>query len=171
MTKKKEPGELKKRGRKETIYNNGDLSAHLAGVTMIKHLTKEAQAVLRETVKGEATNKNSDRAYNTRHILFLVCRLSKVSQDSIKYTIEHDDKFSQDEYSEASVKQYKKVTVATCKALSELWQSGVPIRADQAKSGSEYYTLCEMGQLKLMLENCCTKDDFEALVKKFSDRN
>lgn len=168
MTKKKEPGELKKRGRKETVYDNGELSAHLAGVNMIKHLTKEAQQVLRDVVKAEATGNGSERSFDTRDVLFLISRISKVTLASIKSTIEREDRFAQFKYSERSVKRYKKVTVAACKALSELWLSGVPIRADQAESGDEHYTLSEIGQLKMMLDSCCTKDEFEALVKKFS---
>ena len=40
MTKKKEPHELKKRGRKETVHQNHDLRSHLAGVKKSKSVNQ-----------------------------------------------------------------------------------------------------------------------------------
>ncbi|QLT99090.1 hypothetical protein HV163_08805 [Enterobacter hormaechei] len=42
MTKKKEPHELMKRGRKETVHQNNELRSHLAGVKNLNQLTSAA---------------------------------------------------------------------------------------------------------------------------------
>jgi len=170
MTKKKEPHELKKRGRKEDIYDNGDLRSHLAGIKHINQLSDKAQRVLRSIVKDRSVQNNSDRAYDTKDILFLVTHMGNVSLQGVKQLIDSDDRFTQTDYSQSSVKEYKRVIVEVAKGLSELQTSGEAVRADE-RDGSEYYTGAEAFELRRLLDKGATKEEFEALVKKYSNRN
>lgn len=99
MTKKKEPHELKKRGRKETVHDNSDLRSHLAGVQNLNQLTEAAYKVLRETVAVRAEANNSNKAYKNKDILFLITKLGQVSLDRVKTVIDESSLFDQSNYS------------------------------------------------------------------------
>lgn len=61
MTKKKDPHELKKRGRKETVHKNNDLRSHLAGVKNLNQLTSASQNVIKKHIDAMTKSKGSKK--------------------------------------------------------------------------------------------------------------
>ena len=170
MTKKKEPDQLKKRGRKETVHDNSDLRSHLSGVQNLNQLTSSAYKVLRETVAARAEANNSNKAYKNKDVLFLITKLGQVSLDRVKTVIDESPLFDQSNYSHSSVKEYKRVITDVSVALLELQSAGDPLRTD-TPDGEEFYTGHQVYELRRMLDKGVTKAEFEELIKKFSNPN
>ncbi|QEM90819.1 hypothetical protein FEI17_09230 [Kosakonia radicincitans] len=166
MTKKKEPHELKKRGRKETVHDNADLRSHLAGVQHLNQLTDKAQKVIRTIVKNRSAANNSNKAYDTKDILWLITAMGNISLDKVKRTIDESPRFDQCDYSDSSVKEYKRVITEVSQGLGELLASGEPVRTDDPH-GDEYFTGGEVYELRKMLDKGMKKEDFLEAVKKF----
>ncbi|EOV8144432.1 hypothetical protein ACOJDJ_000127 [Cronobacter dublinensis] len=166
MTKKKNPEDLKKRGRPTDEYDNGDLSAHLAGIVHLKDLNFEAQTIIRKTVKEFNDKTNSDRAYDTKSILFLVVRLSRVTTASVKQTIDSSDKFDCSDYGKTSVNNYKQVLVAVAKRLSELKEKKGTIRKDQ-RNGEEYYSDSQLLKLISLMEEGGSVSAIDMMIEEF----
>lgn len=164
MTKKKAPGELKQRGPKPISYDNGDLRSELAGVQHLNQLTDEARRAIRNTI-DEYFEKNSKRkTYSAKNILFLVCNLGIVNNETIKKAIDFYDKFDKSDYGDSSVRDYRNVVISVCKALQAILLSSKPIRVD-TKDGAEYLSGEEGYKLRNAIDKGVTKNELLKIIK------
>lgn len=165
MTKKKEPYELKKRGRKEEVYDNADLRSHLAGVRNLNQLTSPARNIIRAKIDEIIAGDNKRKTFSSKNILFLVTVMGEISKKKVKYFIDGNPQFSEKNYGNSSVRDYKRVVTEVAIALSKLLAQGTPLRVDAPK-GDEYLTGHEAFELINMVHSGKPKNELLELIKK-----
>lgn len=165
MTKKKEPHELKKRGRKETVHQNNDLRSHLAGVKNLNQLTAAARKVIQDAIAELTEAKGSKKGMVRKNILFLITSLGDISLAKMKKLLDESPLFDKDNYGESRVKEYKAVVTTVSKALSEMIESRIPVRVDDPR-GKEYLTGEELYEITKVLEKNPTKQELFDLIQK-----
>ncbi|WET16300.1 hypothetical protein P2W49_07205 [Yersinia intermedia] len=136
MTKKKELHELKPRGRKEKVHQNNDLRSHLAGVRNLNQLTAAARKVIQDAIAELTEAKGSKKGMVRKNILFLITSLGDISLAKMKILLDESPLFDNDNYGESRVKEYKAVVTTVSKALSEMMESGIPVRVDDPRGAS-----------------------------------
>ncbi|EAM8585782.1 MULTISPECIES: hypothetical protein [Enterobacteriaceae] len=165
MTKKKEPHELKPRGRKEKVHQNNDLRSHLAGVKNLNQLTSAAQNVIKKHIRTLTESKGSKKGMVTKNILILLTMMGDISKDKTKSMLDSSELFEGNNYSKSRVNDYKKVLTGVSKELWGMFKDGTPIRTDDPKGG-EYLTGEELYKLTHLLESNPTKKELSDLIKK-----
>lgn len=163
MTKKKEPHELKKRGRKPKEHDNAELQAHLRGVRHLNQLTDEARRVISNSVKSYFEKNTKRKTFANKNMLLLVTSTRYITDKSIKYYIEYFDAFEQDDYSASSVRDYKMITIAICEGLNAILSSGKPVRSDTPE-GAQYLTGEEAFQLREAIDAGLSKADLLKVI-------
>ncbi|HEC2616205.1 TPA: hypothetical protein R2K51_002872 [Raoultella ornithinolytica] len=163
MTKKKEPHELKTRGRKPKEYDNAALQDHLRGVRHLNQLTDEARRVISNSVKSYFEKNTKRKTFANKNMLLLVTTTRYITDKSIKYNIEYYDAFTQSEYGDSSVRDYKMVTIAICEGLNAILSSGKPVRSDTPE-GAQYLTGEEAYQLREAIDAGSTKADLLKVI-------
>ncbi|WP_446030034.1 hypothetical protein [Lelliottia amnigena] len=165
MTKKKEPHELKPRGRKEKVHQNNDLRSHLAGVKNLNQLTSAAQKVIKKHIDNMTKSKGSRKGMVKKNILILLTMMGDISLAKTKAILDDSDLFDGDDYSKSRVNDYKKVLTGVSKDLWAMFENGTPIRTDDPKGG-EYLTGEESYKLTRLLESNPTKKEILDLIIK-----
>lgn len=165
MTKKKEPHELKTRGRKEKIHQNNDLRSHFAGVKNLNQLTSAAQNVIKKHIEIMTKLKRSKKGMVKKNILILLTLMGDISKDKTKAILDSNELFEGNNYSKSRVNDYKKVLTNVSKELWEMFENGIPIRIDDPKGG-EYLTGEEFYKITRLLESNPTKKELSDLIKK-----
>lgn len=165
MTKKKEPHELKPRGRKEMVHKNNDLRSHLAGVKNLNQLTSAAQNVIKKHIDNMTVSKGSKKGMVKKNILFLLTMMGDISLDKTKLLLDRSEQFEGTDYSKSRVNDYKKVLTGVSKELWEMFENGTPIRTDDPRGG-EYLTGEELYKLTRLLESNPTKKELSEFIKK-----
>lgn len=165
MTKKKEPHELKLRGRKEKIHQNNDLRSHLAGVKNLNKLTSAAQNVIKKHIRTLTESKGSKKGMVTKNILILLTMMGDISKDKTKAILDSSELFEGNDYSKSRVNDYKKVLTGVSKELWGMFENGTPIRTDDPKGG-EYLTGEELYNLTRLIDSNPTKKELLEFIKK-----
>lgn len=165
MTKKKEPHELKKRGRKETVHQNNDLRSHLAGVKNLNQLTSAAQNVIKERIDAMTKSKRSKKGMVKKNILLLLTMMGDISVTKTKAILDTSEHFEGDDYSKSRVNDYKIVLTDVSKDLWAMYVNGTPIRTDDPRGG-EYLTGEELYNLNRFIESNPTKKQLSEFIKK-----
>ncbi len=165
MTKKKEPHELKPRGRKEKVHQNNDLRSHLAGVKNLNQLTSAAQNVIKKHINNMTKSKGSRKGMVKKNILILLTMIGDISIVRIKAILDSSELFEGNNYSKSRVNDYKKVLTDVSKELWGMFENGTPIRTDDPKGG-EYLTGEELYNLTRLIERNPTKKELSDLIKK-----
>ena len=163
MTKKKEPHEIKKRGRKPKKHDNAELQDHLRGVRHLNQLTDEARRVISNSVKSYFEKNKKRKTFSNKNMLLLVTSTRYITDEAIKNNIEYFDAFTLNEYGDSSVRDYKMVTIAICEGLNAILSSGKPVRSDTPE-GAQYLTGEEAYQLRMALDGGCTKADLLKVI-------
>jgi len=165
MTKKKEPHELKKRGRKETVHQNNDLRSHLAGVKNLNQLTSAAQNVIKEHIDAMTKSKRSKKGMVKKNILLLLTMMADISIAKTKAILDISEFFEGDDYSKSRVNDYKIVLTGVSQDLWAMYVNGTPIRTDDPRGG-EYLTGEELYNLTRLIESNPTKKQLSEFIKK-----
>lgn len=165
MTKKKEPHELKKRGRKETVHQNNDLRSHLAGVKNLNQLTSAAQKVIKKHIDNMTASKGSKKGMVKKNILFLLTMMGDISLDKTKLLLDRCEQFEGNDYSKSRVNDYKVVLTGVSKELWEMYENGLPIRTDDPRGG-EFLNGEELYNLNRLIESNPTKKELYDFIKK-----
>lgn len=165
MTKKKEPHELKKRGRKELVHQNYDLRSHFAGVKHLNQLTSAAQNVIKKHINNMTNSKGSKKGMVKKNILILLTIIGDISIARTKDILDNNELFEGNNYSKSRVNDYKKVLTDVSKELWAMFENGTPIRTDDPRGG-EYLTGEELYKLTRLLESNPTKKELLDLIKK-----
>ncbi len=165
MTKKKEPHELKKRGRKETVHQNNDLRSHLAGVKNLNQLTSAAQNVIKERIDAMTKSKRSKKGMVKKNILLLLTMMGDISVAKTKAILDTSELFEGDDYSKSRVNDYKIVLTGVSQDLWAMYVNGIPIRTDDPQGG-EYLTGEELYNLTRLIESNPTKKQLSEFIKK-----
>lgn len=165
MTKKKEPHELKKRGRKETVHQNNDLRSHLAGVKNLNQLTSAAQKVFKKHIDNMTASKGSKKGMVKKNILFLLTMMGDISLDKTKLLLDRCEQFEGNDYSKSRVNDYKVVLTGVSKELWEMYENGLPIRTDDPRGG-EFLNGEELYNLNRLIESNPTKKELYDFIKK-----
>jgi len=165
MTKKKEPHELKKRGRKETVHQNNDLRSHLAGVKNLNQLTSAAQNVIKERIDAMTKSKRSKKGMVKKNILLLLTMMGDISVAKTKAILDTSELFEGDDYSKSRVNDYKIVLTGVSQDLWAMYVNGTPIRTDDPQGG-EYLTGEELYNLTRLIESNPTKKQLSEFIKK-----
>lgn len=165
MTKKKEPHELKKRGRKEAVHQNNDLRSHLAGVKNLNQLTSAAQNIIKEHIDAMTKSKSSKKGMVKKNILILLTILGDISLAKTKETLDKNELFEGNDYSRSRVNDYKIVLTGVSKDLWAMYENDKPIRTDDPRGG-EYLTGVELFNLTRLIESNPTKKELSDYIKK-----
>lgn len=165
MTKKKEPHELNKRGRKETVHQNNDLRSHLAGVRNLNQLTGAAQKVIKKYIDNMTASKGSKKGMVKKNILFLLKMMGDISLDKTKLLLDRCEQFEGNDYSKSRVNDYKVVLTGVSKELWEMYENVLPIRTDDPRGG-EYLNGEELYNLIRLIESNPTKKELSEFIKK-----
>ncbi|ELY6080369.1 MULTISPECIES: hypothetical protein [Enterobacteriaceae] len=165
MTKKKEPHELMKRGRKETVHQNNDVRSHLAGVKNLNQLTSAAQNVIKKHIDAMTKSKGSKKGMVKKNILILLTMMGDISVAKTKAILDTSEFFEGDDYSKSRVNDYKIVLTGVSKELWEMYENGTPIRTDDPRGG-EYLTGEELFNLTRLIESNPTKKKISDFIKK-----
>lgn len=165
MTKKKEPHELKKRGRKEAVHQNNDLRSHLAGVKNLNQLTSAAQNIIKEHIDAMTKSKNSKKGMVKKNILILLTIIGDISLAKTKEILDKNELFEGNDYSKSRVNDYKIVLTGVSKDLWAMYENDKPIRTDDPRGG-EYLTGGELFNLTRLIESNPTKKELSDYIKK-----
>ncbi|EHN8849958.1 TPA: hypothetical protein LR347_000563 [Enterobacter hormaechei] len=165
MTKKKEPHELMKRGRKETVHQNNDLRSHLAGVKNLNQLTSAAQDVIKKHIDAMTKSKGSKRGMVKKNILILLTIMGDISVAKTKAILDSNELFEGDNYSKSRVNDYKVVLTGVSQELWAMYVNGTPIRIDDPRGG-EYLTGEELYNLTRLIQSNPTKKQLSDFIKK-----
>ncbi|HGV2980982.1 TPA: hypothetical protein ACNCID_004325, partial [Escherichia coli] len=84
MTKKKEPHEIKKRGRKPKEHDNAELQDHLRGVRYLNQLTDESRRVISNAVKNYFEKNKKRKTFSNKNMLLLVTSTRYITDEAIK---------------------------------------------------------------------------------------
>lgn len=162
MTKKKNPEELKKAGKKEIIVDNGILLCLFKEVRKMEDLTGKCRLVISDTIK-EIMNGTKE-AYAPRKIFHIIQNESRISKATIKKRIEGNEIFGRFSYSDESVKKYKRVVLAVIEALEEELRNDTQLVKCETKS-DEYLTAVQAQNLRDMISEGKTKHELIAFIK------
>ncbi|HED2752178.1 hypothetical protein [Klebsiella michiganensis] len=165
MTKKKEPHELKKRGRKETVHQNNDVRSHLAGVKNLNQLTSAAQNVIKKHIDAMTKSKGSKKGMVKKNLLILLTMMGDISVAKTKAILDTSELFEGDDYSKSRVNDYKIVLTGVSQELWAMYVNGTPIRTDDPRGG-EYLTGEELFNLTRLIESNPTKKEISDFIKK-----
>ncbi|MEB0772550.1 hypothetical protein [Citrobacter portucalensis] len=163
MTKKKEPNEQKKRGRKPKEHDNAELQDHLKGVRHLNQLTDEARRVISNSVKNYFEKNTKRKTFANKNMLLLVTSTRHITDESIHNNIVYFDAFEQDHYSASSVRDYKMITISICEGLDAIRSSGKPVRSDTPE-GAQYLTGEEAFRLREAIDSGLTKADLLKII-------
>lgn len=165
MTKKKEPHELKKRGRKETVHQNNDLRSHLAGVKNLNQLTSAAQSVIKEHIDAMTKSKGSKKGMVKKNILILLTMMGDISVAKTKAILDSNELFEGDNYSKSRVNDYEVVLTGVSQELRTMYVNGTSIRTDDPLGG-EFLNGEELYNLTRLIESNPTKKELYDFIKK-----
>ena len=165
MTKKKEPHELMKRGRKETVHQNNELRSHLAGVKNLNQLTSAAQNVIKKHIDAMTKSKGSKKGMVKKNILILLTMMGDISVAKTKAILDTSELFEGDDYSKSRVNDYKIVLTGVSQELWAMHVNGTPVRTDDPRGG-EYLTGEELYNLTRLIESNPTKKQLSDFIKK-----
>lgn len=165
MTKKKEPHELMKRGRKETVHQNNDLRSHLAGIKNLNQLTSAAQNVIKKHIDAMTKSKGSKKGMVKKNILILLTMMGDISVAKTKAILDTSELFEGDDYSKSRVNDYKIVLTGVSQELWAMYVNDTPIRTDNPRGG-EYLTGEELYNLTRLIESNPTKKQLSDFIKK-----
>lgn len=168
MTKKKDPSELKTRGRKAEEYDNSNMRSHLAGVVNLNQLTPEAENAIKDVIMKFHEGTKKRKTYTAKNILFLVSVVGNVTSTRIKEVIDESPKFELNDYGTSSVRDYKRICTDAGKALQAIQDAGRPVRRDwKPDQEDQYLTGQQMYELKHAIDKGKTKEEIFALISKF----
>jgi len=170
MTKKKDPSELKPRGRKETVFANNDVRNHLIGVTKLNQLTAQTRKIIEVENKKLTEKKKAKKGINNIYILRLLQSLGDISYDRVKEALDSSSDFENTDYQESRVKEVKALLTSVSKQLSQMLTDNIPVRIDE-ESGDDYLSGTERYELERMIEKNATKEQLLDFITKITARN
>lgn len=169
MTKKKDPSELKPRGRKEAVHSNHDLRNHLIGVTKLNQLTAQARKIIEVENKKLTTMKKSKKGIQNIYILRLLQSFGDISNDRVKQVLDRSEDFESSDYQSSRVKEVKALLVNVSKQLTQMMVDNIPIKVEEQRGG-EYLSGTERYDLESLIQKNATKEQLYEFIAKITNR-